>query len=128
MTRQPLDDGVPGRSPDEALQHESRFGRCGRASGGLRLRWCRNRIRRLTFGAKEITIEDRNLAPMPVQLAITRADGLVQRVSVPVDVWLTGTRTHTVRVAARPAVVKVEIDPDGSFPDIDRANGVWRRM
>ncbi|HET7564386.1 MAG TPA: hypothetical protein VFJ96_05290, partial [Gemmatimonadaceae bacterium] len=74
-----------------------------------------------------ITIEDRGLAPMPVYLAITRADRSVQRIDVPVDVWLTGARRHVVRVAAQPEVVRVEIDPDGAFPDIDRRNQVWSR-
>ena len=72
-----------------------------------------------------ITIEDRGLAPMPVALAVTRAGGAVERMTVPVDVWLAGARRHIVRVAARPAVVRVVIDPDGLFPDIDRGNQVW---
>lgn len=74
-----------------------------------------------------ITIEDRALAPMPVPLAVTRVDGSVQRIDVPVDVWLTGARRHVVHVAASPAVVKVEIDPEGLFPDIDRTDQVWPR-
>lgn len=75
-----------------------------------------------------ITIEDRGLAPMPVALAITRAGGGVQRVTVPVDVWLAGARRHVVRVPATPTVVRVEIDPDGLFPDLDRANQVWQAV
>jgi hypothetical protein len=74
-----------------------------------------------------ITLEDRGLAPMPVLLAVTRADGSVERIDVPVDVWLTGARRHVVRVAARPEITRVEIDPDGLFPDVDRANQVWTR-
>lgn len=73
----------------------------------------------------EITIEDRGLAPMPVVLAITRAGGAVQRVTVPVSVWLGGARRHVVRVAASPAVTNVVIDPDQLFPDVDRTNQVW---
>lgn len=75
----------------------------------------------------EITIEDRGLAPMPVPLAITRANGSVQHLTIPVDVWLTGARRHVVRVAAAPAVTKVEIDPAGLFPDMDRTNQLWQR-
>jgi len=73
----------------------------------------------------EITIEDRGPAPMPVDLAITRAGGSVQRLTVAVDVWLAGARKSVVRVAASPAVTKVVIDPGELFPDIDRANQVW---
>ncbi|GJG89192.1 peptidase [Gemmatimonadetes bacterium T265] len=72
-----------------------------------------------------VTVEDRGLAPMPVVLAVTRAGGGVQRVTVPVDVWLAGARRHVVRLPATPAVVRVEIDPDGLFPDVDRSNQVW---
>ncbi|MBX6333638.1 MAG: M1 family metallopeptidase [Gemmatimonadaceae bacterium] len=74
-----------------------------------------------------ITIEDRALAPMPVRLAVTRADGTVERVDVPVDVWLHGARRYTVRVARTPEVERVEIDPEGAFPDLDRTNQVWTR-
>jgi hypothetical protein len=72
-----------------------------------------------------ITVEDRGLAPMPVRLAITRADGGVQRIELPVDVWLRGARTATERVASEPAVTRVEIDPEGAFPDIERGDQVW---
>ena len=72
-----------------------------------------------------ITIEDRGLAPMPVFLAVTRTGGAVERVTVPVDVWLSGARTHLVRVPRGAGVVRVEIDPDARLPDIDRANQIW---
>lgn len=72
-----------------------------------------------------ITIENRGLAPMPVLLAVTRADGAEQRLTVPIDAWLGGARRHVVRVGASPAVTRVVIDPDGLFPDVDRANQVW---
>lgn len=75
----------------------------------------------------EITLEDRGLAPMPVKLAVTRADGSVQRVEVPVSVWLGGARKYVLRVAARPAVTKVEIDPEQLFPDVNRGNQVWAK-
>ncbi len=72
-----------------------------------------------------ITIEDRGLAPMPVRLAITRTGGDVQRLELPVAVWLTGTRHQVIHVTSSPAVVKVEIDPEGFYPDMDRTNQVW---
>ena len=74
-----------------------------------------------------ITIEDRGMAPMPVMLAVTRSDGSVQHINIPVDVWLGGARSYVERVASSPAVVRVEIDPDGLFPDIDRANQIWNK-
>ena len=73
-----------------------------------------------------ITIEDRGLAPMPIELAITRADGSTDRLRIPATVWLSGARSYVVRVARAPDVTRVEIDPDGYFPDTDRSNQLWR--
>jgi len=72
-----------------------------------------------------ITIEDHGLAPMPVKLAVTRADGKVQRIDLPAEIWLKGARSYVAHVASTPQVVRVEIDPDGLFPDINRKNQVW---
>lgn len=72
-----------------------------------------------------ITIEDRGMAPMPVKLTVTRADGTVQQIDIPVDVWLKGVRSYVAHVSSTPDVVKVEIDADGLYPDINRANQVW---
>jgi hypothetical protein len=74
-----------------------------------------------------ITVEDRGLAPMPVVLAVTREGGKVERVTAPVDVWLSGARKWVARVSATPRIVSVEIDPDAAFPDVNRDNQRWRR-
>jgi hypothetical protein len=73
-----------------------------------------------------ITISDRGLAPLPVLLAITHADGSVQRLTLPVATWLTGARRAQVRVARDPGILRVEIDPEAVFPDVDRSNQTWR--
>jgi hypothetical protein len=73
----------------------------------------------------EITIEDRGLAPMPVSLAITRADGSVEMRTLPVDAWLSGRARSTLSVPTGPGVTKVEIDPDDRYPDLDRTNNTW---
>ncbi len=44
-----------------------------------------------------------------------------------VDVWLDGERTTAITVRFPFPVVRVEIDPDGNFPDTDRTNNVWTR-
>jgi hypothetical protein len=77
---------------------------------------------RRTGSEVEIVIEDRGLAPMPVRLAITRSGGVVERIEVPVDVWLSGVRRHVLRVPDAPAIERVAIDPDERFPDVDRSN------
>ena len=80
---------------------------------------------RVVGDSAEIAIEDRGLAYMPVRLAITREGGVVERVEVPVDVWLGGATRHVARVRSAPAIVRVEIDPEHLFIDIDRRNQVW---
>lgn len=69
-----------------------------------------------------ITVEDVGLAPMPVRLEITRADGSTERLEIPVDVWMDGARSYTLRVPSEPMITKIVIDPDELFPDIDRSN------
>jgi aminopeptidase N len=74
-----------------------------------------------------VVIEDRGRVPMPVHLTVTRRDGSTERIDVPVDVWLSGSRRAEVRLPPGPAVTRVEIDADHAFPDADRANNVWPR-
>lgn len=84
-------------------------------------------IERVTSGADSttITVVDRGIAPMPVDLVISRADGSVDSLRIPASRWLDGTRRIAVRVAARPTVTNVVIDPAENFPDIDRRNQHW---
>ncbi len=75
-----------------------------------------------------ITVEDRGSAPMPARLLVTRQDGTTERREIPVETWLGGARSATVSVPRGGSpVVRVEIDPTSSFPDVDRANNVWTR-
>ncbi len=69
-----------------------------------------------------VTIGDHGLAPMPVYLVVTRRDSSVQRITIPVDVWLAGRRRTTVMLRNIPAITKIEIDPDSLFPELDRGN------
>lgn len=72
-----------------------------------------------------ITVQDLGLAPMPVPLVVTRAGNVTQRIDVPVEVWLHGARRYVVRVAREPAIQRVEIDPRGDFPELNRSGLVW---
>jgi hypothetical protein len=74
-----------------------------------------------------IIIEDRGLVPMPVNLTLTLENGETRMEVVPVDQWLAGERRAMVLVQTASPVVRVEIDPEQAFPDIDRGNNVWRR-
>ena len=74
-----------------------------------------------------IVVRDEGLAPMPARVVVTRADGSTFAVDVPVDTWLAGggNRRAVLRAARLPRVTRVEIDPEGLYPDVNRANNVW---
>ncbi|MEX0769178.1 MAG: M1 family metallopeptidase [Balneolaceae bacterium] len=74
-----------------------------------------------------IEIQDNGNIPMPVTILITFEDGTKQTEKVPVDVWLSGTRSTTLTVETSQPVNEVRLDPGEHFPDIDRSNNVWRR-
>lgn len=74
-----------------------------------------------------VVVEDRGRAPMPVRLAVTRSDGRVERLVIPVSVWLGGARSTTISVDAPSTVASIEIDPEQAFPDVDRRNNRWSR-
>lgn len=72
-----------------------------------------------------IVIEDRGLVPMPARLTITLADGSRLRREVPVEHWLGGARRAEILVPPGQSVLRVEIDAEHDFPDIQRDNNVW---
>jgi aminopeptidase N len=72
-----------------------------------------------------IVIEDRGLAPMPVRLTITRADGTVEEREIPVETWLAGAVRAEMLVAPGAPVTAVEIDAARVFPDANRGNNRW---
>ena len=76
-------------------------------------------------GSSTIVIRDDGMAPMPVLLRLTRADGSTESLMLPVEPWLEGAREQSVTVEGE--VTKVEIDPDWVFSDVNRRNNVWER-
>ena len=64
---------------------------------------------------------------MPVRLTLTLENGEELQENIGVEVWLAGERSTSITVRVPSPVVRVEIDPDGNFPDTDRTNNVWTR-
>ncbi len=62
--------------------------------------------------------------PMPVDLRLTFADGTVEQVRLPVEIWYEGNRFLYVRRVPKD-VIKAEIDPEKNFPDVRRGNNTW---
>jgi hypothetical protein len=74
----------------------------------------------------EILIHDLGRAKAPAPIAIYRVDGKKPtRCGVPLEVFLNGSRVARFRVPAKPAITRVELDPDHEYPDANRANDVW---
>ncbi len=74
-----------------------------------------------------ITVANRGRAPMPARVAIARSDGGIDRRTIPVEVWLEGAARHTITVPRAPRIVRVELDPEEHFPDLNRSNQTWHR-
>lgn len=82
---------------------------------------------RVDDGRTTIVIEDEGLAPMPVLLEIELENGETIERSIPVDAWLRGDTTASVTVETDSPVVRVSIDPENLFPDVDLSDNDWRR-
>ncbi|MEQ1858184.1 MAG: M1 family metallopeptidase [Longimicrobiales bacterium] len=79
-----------------------------------------------TGGETTVVIEDRGLAPFPALVRIRTASGQTLEREVPVEHWLAGNTTFEIDVG-RERVTRVEIDPAGYAPDMDRSNNLWPR-
>jgi hypothetical protein len=77
-------------------------------------------------GQTTVVIEDLGLALFPAKVRIRTADGQTIEREVPVEHWLAGNRTYSIDVGQQ-GVTRVEIDPAGYAPDVDRANNLWPR-
>ena len=77
-------------------------------------------------GGVSVTVTDLGTIPAPVSVVAFLEGGGRAAVDIPVEAWILGrTRTATVTVPAFERVVRVEIDPDQRFPDVDRTNNAW---
>lgn len=79
-------------------------------------------------GGTTVTIEDRGLASFPSVVRIRVADGTELRREIPVEHWLEGNSTFEIELEPSVGrVTRVELDPDGYAPDVDRSNNFWPR-
>lgn len=59
---------------------------------------------------------------MPVNLRVTYADGSTRDERLPVDIWATTNRWRAWVGRGGGEVVRVELDPEGIYPDTDRSD------
>jgi aminopeptidase N len=74
----------------------------------------------------EVVLANRGTMTLPLELALTYADGSTETVKLPVEMWNLGGR-FGYRVPPGRTVVSVTVDPRGALPDTDRSNNQWRR-
>ena len=81
---------------------------------------------RAVDGGVEVTITDLGDIPAPVRVTATGEGGASASVDIPLESW-TGarTRTATFTLPLGGAPARVEVDPAGTLPDVNRANNVW---
>jgi aminopeptidase N len=78
---------------------------------------------RTDAGRQVVVIEDRGEIPMPVVLRVTTDTGQTGHIRTAHDVWQDGRAV--IPVAMDGTVVEVIIDPEQSFPDVNRADNRW---
>ena len=74
----------------------------------------------------EITIENKEKMPMPVDLLIKESNGKEHRLLLPVEVWQRGA-TWTIHLQVTSEIKEIIIDPDKKLPDWNRENNRWKR-
>ncbi len=74
-----------------------------------------------------IKVENKGGLVMPLEIDVTYEDGTTERLSFPVEVWRNNELEFTAGFFSDQGVIRVEVDPDESFADIDDGNDVWER-
>lgn len=85
-------------------------------------------VTRIPGGGYTVEVRDRGNAIFPTTVRIRTSAGSSIVEEIPVDHWLAGNTVFTIQVpASAGTVTRVEIDPRGSAPDLDRTNNFWPR-
>ena len=72
-----------------------------------------------------VTIANLDQMAMPVNLHYETKSGIKGDIKLPVEVW-NNTNTWKLKLPTTEEIIKVEIDPDKIFPDMNFDNNVWR--
>ena len=77
-------------------------------------------------GTARVILRDLGEVPAPVVVSVTADNGAVTRIQVPIETWTVDRyRSVPVSLPVYGTAVRVEIDPEQLFPDVNRENNVW---
>ncbi|HEX2090793.1 MAG TPA: M1 family metallopeptidase [Longimicrobiaceae bacterium] len=77
-------------------------------------------------GSVRITLRDLGDIPAPIAVVVTAEGGAVSRAEIPIELWTVDRlRTATLALPVYGAPLRVEIDPEHLFPDVNPENNVW---
>jgi hypothetical protein len=62
---------------------------------------------------------------MPLHLKLTYDDQTTETLKLPIEIWRTNEREYTKGLFSNKNLVKVEVDPEEVFADINRENNTW---
>lgn len=77
-------------------------------------------------GFSTIHLTNKEKSAYPVTLEVRYADGKVETMKLPVEVWFNGAH-YSLRVHHSSPVQSVTLDPQKKLPDNNRENNTWRR-
>ena len=72
----------------------------------------------------QIRLSSRQAGVMPVPMRLTLANGQTRDVDLPVQIWY-GGRSYLFTADLPARLTRVELDPAGLIPDLDRRNNSW---
>jgi hypothetical protein len=73
------------------------------------------------------SLENKGGLVMPLDLEIGYDDGTTGRIQIPVDAWRFNEKRYIYGFFTNKTVVRVVVDPDEKFADVDRTNNTWVR-
>jgi hypothetical protein len=73
------------------------------------------------------SLENKGGLVMPLDLEIGYDDGTTGRIQIPVDAWRFNEKRYLYGFFTNKTVVRVVVDPDEKFADVDRTNNTWVR-
>lgn len=73
----------------------------------------------------ELTFSKPGGIPMPLIVAYTYADGTVEHVTYPVEIWRKNDREVKRVIASEQELIGIAVDPNAETADIDLSNNFW---